>query len=173
MSKKIILLGNSSSGKSTLAKKIVQTYNFPYLDLDTIVWKSGLTAQRRNFDYVYGDILCFMENQPNWIIEGCYGDLISSISQYGNRLIFLNLDIEICLNNCRQRPWEKHKYDSLEAQNANLEMLMTWIKEYPIREDEFSLSAHRQIFAKFEGEKVEYNHNWDETEVFSWLNTQD
>jgi len=171
--KKIIILGNSSSGKSSLAQKIAEVYQIPYLDLDTIAWESGLTPQRRSFDDVYADIFEFMESNAHWIIEGCYGDLIASMSEYANQLIFLNPDIEVCLDNCRKRPWESHKYDSLEAQNANLEMLVSWIKKYPHGDDEFSLVAHGHIFKTFEGNKVEYNHNWEEKDVFSWLNPLD
>ncbi|MGY6528842.1 MAG: shikimate kinase [Cyanobacterium sp.] len=169
MANKIIILGNSSSGKSTLAKKIVATYHIPFLDLDTIAWESGLNPQRRSLEDSYGDILNFIQGKNHWIIEGCYGDLISFVGDYGNQLIFPNPDIDTCVQNCRQRPWESHKYESLEAQNTNLEMLITWIKDYPHRNDEFSLSAHGQIFDAFKGKKVEYNRNWEEKEVFSWL----
>jgi len=173
MANKIIILGNSSSGKSSLAQRIAEIDQIPCLDLDNIAWESGLTPQRRSLDDVCADIFNFTQSNSHWIIEGCYGNLIAPVSDYGNKLIFLNPNIDVCLHNCRQRPWESHKYDSLEAQNANLDMLMTWIKEYPHRDDEFSLSAHRQIFDTFEGEKVEYNYNWEEKEVFSWLNQLD
>lgn len=171
---KILIFGNSSSGKSTLAQKIVKTYHFSHLDLDTVAWKAEFkNPQRRSFKDSCTDIVDFTQDKSHWVIEGCYGDLISFISNYCHRLIFLNPDIETCVQNCRQRPWESHKYDSLEAQNTNLEMLVRWIKDYYIRDDEFSLSAHRQIFDSFKGKKVEYNHNWEEKEVFSWLNPLD
>lgn len=166
---KIIILGNSSSGKSSLASKIAELYQLSHLDLDTIAWESSSPPQRRIFSQSCQDIVTFMEDKTHWVMEGCYGDLISFVCGYADRLIFLNPSMETCINNCRQRPWEIHKYESLEAQNANLEMLIQWIQEYATRSDEFSLWAHRQIFSNFQGKKVEYNSNWIEDEVISWL----
>jgi hypothetical protein len=40
--------------------------------------------------------------------------------------------------NAFSRPWEPHKYLSKEAQDANLEMLMGWIRAY---EDKFECAA--------------------------------
>lgn len=53
------------------------------------------------------------------------------------------------------RPWEPHKYPSKEAQDANLEMLIGWIAEYETRTDTFSLAAHRALFDRFTGDKIE------------------
>jgi hypothetical protein len=41
------------------------------------------------------------------------------------------------------------------AQDANLEMLLAWIRDYQARTDMFSLSAHRALFHGFPGEKIE------------------
>jgi len=38
-------------------------------------------------------------------------------------------------------------------------MLVRWVREYETRDDEFSLRRHRQLFAQFDGEKVEYTDN--------------
>ena len=65
---------------------------------------------------------------------------------YTSLLIFLNLEVDICLQNSQKRPWEAHKYDTPEAQETNLNMLETWIKDYFVRNDEFSFSRHQQLF---------------------------
>lgn len=59
----------------------------------------------------------------------------------------------------KNRPFESHKYDSLEQQNANLSMLIEWIKQYDQREDEFSLKSHRRLFENFKGKKKEFTTN--------------
>ena len=51
------------------------------------------------------------------------------------------------------------KYASREAQDANLRMLLDWVREYETREDEFSLREHRRLFDTHEGKKVEYRSN--------------
>jgi hypothetical protein len=63
--------------------------------------------------------------------------------------------VEAYIANAEARPWEPHKYPSKEAQDKNLEMLRAWIRDYEVRDDEFSLAAHRALFDGFKGEKVE------------------
>ena len=45
---KIIIFGNSSSGKSTLAKKLSREKNLARLDLDTVAWQSENPTTRRS-----------------------------------------------------------------------------------------------------------------------------
>src|SRR5262249_45161870 len=89
-------------------------------------------------------------------------DLLGRALERATRLIFLNPGVEVCIANARARPWEPHKYPSREAQDANLEMLVRWIRDYETRADVFSLRAHRALFDSFGGGKVEV------TELASW-----
>lgn len=69
---------------------------------------------------------------------------------------FLNPGVEVCVEHCRRRPWEPEKFSSPEAQQAMLEQLVQWVREYEIRDDEYGLRRHRRIFADFDGPKKEY-----------------
>ena len=48
--KKILLFGNSSSGKSTLAKKLCADGELAHLDLDTLAWLPRSPPQRAPLD---------------------------------------------------------------------------------------------------------------------------
>lgn len=159
---KIIIMGNSSSGKSSLAKRLAQEFNLPHLDLDTLAWKPEKTPIRHDLSVSLKEIMTFINNSKNWVIEGCYGDLIENILPYTELLIYLNLEVNICLENNKKRPWEAHKYETPEAQKANLSMLESWIKDYFVRNDEFSFSYHQKLFDSFQGNKIEYKNNWNE-----------
>ena len=65
----------------------------------------------------------------------------------------MNLPIELCIENAKNRPWEPHKYDSKAAQDANLAMLIDWIAQYNQRTDTFSKSAHQKLYDEFSGNK--------------------
>jgi hypothetical protein len=65
----------------------------------------------------------------------------------------MNLDVESCIGNAKNRPWEPHKYPSKEAQDKNLSMLLNWISQYPEREDTFSKVAHENLYSGFKGSK--------------------
>ena len=153
--RKIVIFGNSGSGKTTLSNKLVDKYGMAHLDLDTCAWRDSQPPTRKPLEESQLIIRTFKQSSSEWIIEGCYADLMADVMNDAEQLIFLNPGLETCLQNCRSRPWEPHKYESLEAQNNNLEMLINWVKEYETREDEFSLKHHRILFDNFSGHKLE------------------
>ncbi len=157
--KKIIIFGNSGSGKTTLAKELVEKYSLPHLDLDSIAWENTDPPTRKALGDSASVINTFITSNKYWVIEGGYSDLLSLVIDTASKVIFLNLDIQMCVENCKERPWEPHKYETFEKQNDNLDMLLGWVKEYSLRQGCFSLLAHRKLFDNFEGDKVEYNSN--------------
>ena len=157
---RVVIFGNSGSGKSTFASEKAEHLSCSHLDLDTVAWEDGRSAPTRK-SLVDSEKLIepFLANNESWVIEGCYSDLLDLVIPNCTEIIFLNPGVEICTTNCRNRPWEAHKYGSPEEQDANLEMLLTWVRQYSQRTDEFSLLAHRKIFDNFAGEKREYTSN--------------
>ena len=153
---KVLVFGNSGSGKSTYARVLAAREGVTYLDLDSIVWEPGQIAVQRPPELVEGSLRSFIDLHPAWVIEGCYGELIRAASAHCTQLVFLNPGIDVCLANNLRRPWEQHKYASLEAQNAMLSELQEWVADYNQREDAWSYRAHREIFDAFIGPKVEH-----------------
>jgi len=150
-----LLLGNSGSGKSTLATRLAARDRLPHLDLDTLAWLPEVPPRRRPLEDSVRDIRAFTEANADWVIEGCYADLLAVLATPSTTLAFLNPGIDACIANARQRAWEPHKYESKAAQDANLEMLVAWIRGYSTRTDELSLTAHRALFDGFAGDKIE------------------
>ncbi len=150
---KIIIYGNSGSGKTRLAHKLMTENDLSSLDLDTIAWdKPGVRKDPGESLRLLQD---FIEKRSNWVIEGCYGVLIQHATKYCTELIFLNPGIDKCLENNLKRPFEPHKFNTLKEQNEKLKFLQEWVQNYEIREDEYSLKGHREIFATFKGPKKE------------------
>lgn len=152
---RILLFGNSGSGKSTLARRLGAQRGLPHLDLDTIVWEPGQVAAPRTPEAVAEALANFIQANDTWVIEGCYGELVQAASAHCTELIFLNPGLSACLANNRRRPWEPHKYDSKEAQDAMLDNLQAWVAGYYAREDDWSYRAHRRVFDAFTGNKRE------------------
>lgn len=152
---RILIFGNSGSGKSTLARKLSGEHRLAHLDLDAIVWEPGQLAAPRPADAVAASLEGFLDSHQHWVIEGCYGELVQMASPRCTRLLFLNPGLEACLANNRRRPWEPHKYASPEAQDAMLENLQAWVRDYYTRTDPWSHAAHRAIFDAFAGDKHE------------------
>ncbi len=159
MAIRIVIIGNSGSGKSTYAREWVRKKSVAYLDLDTLAWQKDSPMSRRPVDESLQDLASFMDGNNAWVIEGCYSSLLEAAISRCSQLVFLNPGTQQCVENCRARPWEPHKYASAEAQDENLQMLIDWVKSYESRADEFSLQAHRRLFGGFDGDKIEYDSN--------------
>ena len=156
---RVVIFGNSGSGKSTLARALAERHGLPHLDLDTLAFEADSPGVRRPVEVSRSDLEGWIGGRNAWVVEGCYADLLATAIAACTRLIFLNPGVETCIANCRARPFEPHKYDSPEAQDRNLDMLIEWVRAYETRNDEYSLTQHRALFDAFEGDKVEHRSN--------------
>ena len=153
---RILIFGNSGSGKTTLARTLAAKHRLVHLDLDSIVWEPGQIAVQRSAEAIAASLRQFLAEHEAWIIEGCYGELIEAATMHCTELIFLNPGLAGCLANNRRRPWEPHKYASIEQQDTMLEALQAWVADYYTRTGPWSYQEHRRIFDSYTGRKVEY-----------------
>lgn len=156
--RKVIVFGNSGSGKSTLAASL-RDEGLAHLDLDVLAWLPKRPPERRPVEQAYADIQRFISENTEWVIEGCYADLLELVRPFATEAVFMNLPVHVCQENARNRPWEPHKYKSKAAQDDNLKMLLDWIAGYVERSDALSYGAHRAIYDSFRGKKREIISN--------------
>ena len=76
---KVLVFGNSGSGKSTYARQLARQRELVHLDLDTIVWEPGKVAVQRSLEAITADLDAFLAGNSAWVIEGCYADLIEPL----------------------------------------------------------------------------------------------
>jgi hypothetical protein len=148
--RRIIVYGNAGSGKTTMARRLA----LPCLCLDHIAW--GSSAVRRPLSESIAALEAFIASHREWVIEGCYGDLVEVALPHCSELCFLNPGIEACVANCRSRPWEPSYCESPEEQQRLLGPLIDFVRAYETRTDEYGLARHRHIFALFAGPKREH-----------------
>ena len=149
----VIILGNSGAGKTTLATKISNENDIAHLDLDILAWSEDKVPTRKPLEESIESINAFLRENKHWIIEGCYADLLDYVSKEADEMLFLNVSVNDCIENCNTRSWEPHKYASKEEQDKNLDMLLGWVKEYYVRDDVFSLKSHTNLFKNFKKKK--------------------
>ena len=150
---RVAIIGNSGSGKSTLAGQLSAGQMVHTLDLDPIVWEPAQIAVPRDVDLALSDLRTFCESREQWIVEGCYGNLIEASLAYGPELIFLNPGLEQCLLNCRARPWQERKYSSKQEQDSKLPYLLQWMTDYYTRDGDMSFAVHEDLFERYRGPK--------------------
>ena len=124
---KTILLGNAGAGKSTLTRKLAENATASVLSLDEVAFENK-TATRRPLADSVAAVRNFTEANDSWVIEGCYADIVEAVLPDCEQLIFLNPGVEVCVEHCRNRPWEPTKFASAEEQNANLENFLEWVR---------------------------------------------
>lgn len=142
-----------------MANSLRVSEGLAHLDLDTLAWQATNPPTRKPLNESGRLIRRFIDSNEGWVIEGCYTDLLEQALPFANDMIFLNVPIETSISNAKKRPWEPHKYESKEAQDANLEFLMDWISQYSQRSDTFSEQAHQALFDSFDGKKVMFTSN--------------
>jgi adenylate kinase family enzyme len=152
---RIVIYGNSGSGKSTMARALAARHGVALLELDTVVWESGKVAVLRPREDIEADFERFLDSNETWVVEGCYGELVEMALPRCSELVFLNPGLEACVANNRRRPWEPHKYESAEAQDAMLSNLIEWVAGYYTRSDQWSLAYHRHIYDSYNGTRSE------------------
>ena len=123
------------------------------LDLDTLVWEPDRVAVARAAALVFADLAQFCRESDDWVIEGCYGDLVAAVLPHEPLLIFLQPGRAVCVDNCRARPWEPHKYRTKQEQDDHLEQLLRWVRSYDDLDGSMSLRGHRAVFDAYGGPK--------------------
>ena len=151
---KVLVYGNSGSGKSTCARALAAQHGLAHLDLDSIVWEPGNIAVPCEPQAVLASLVAFISTHQKWVIEGCYGELVEAASTHCTQLVFLNPGLETCQANNLRRPWEPHNYASMEQQNSMLANLQLWVADYYSRDDSWSYKVHRKIFDAHTGPKI-------------------
>lgn len=152
---RVVILGNSGSGKSLLARAIAAWGRARVLELDAVAWEPAEEPTARDESEARRLVEAFCRGGQRWVVEGCYANLVEPALAHGAKLILLDPGLEVCLAHCRARPFEPTKYASPKEQDARLEFLLSWVAEYSTRSGPLSRSGHRACFDAFDGPKLE------------------
>jgi hypothetical protein len=143
---RILILGNSGSGKSWLSRELGERLKIAPIDLDTVHWEPVGFQVARDKD-VARAIVRQIASQDIWIMEGAYGWLAQEILSRATALIWLDMPLQDCLDNLRRRgPNPRSDEKSFAA-------LLTWAAAYQERQTSSSSMGHGRLFTAFRGWK--------------------
>ena len=97
---KILIIGCSCSGKSTLARSMSQKLGIPVIHLDQLWWKAGWeTVTVEEFD----SRLHLAMNMDRWIIDGNYNRTLQQRIEKCDTIVYLDFGRWECLRGMVQR----------------------------------------------------------------------
>ena len=92
--KRILIIGNAGSGKSTFAKKLAMMTTLPLVHLDSLYWTGTWEhVDRDTFDRLLQEEL----ERPAWIIDGNFNRTIPHRLKYCDTVFYFDLPTITCL----------------------------------------------------------------------------
>lgn len=120
-SPKILVIGSSCSGKTTLAKHLNQSLEYKWVDLDNLHWLPNWQERpdEEFIELVHSEIM----SQPKWIVSGSYHSLIEdNLWQDVDTVIWLNYSLPLILYRYLIRTYRRVRYKE-ECCNGNIQTL--------------------------------------------------
>ncbi|MGJ9381920.1 DNA topology modulation protein [Salipaludibacillus sp. CF4.18] len=128
---KIILIGSSGSGKSTMARQLGDKLNVDVYHLDSLFWKPGWVEVPKNEQRETQKQLV---RKDRWIIDGDYESTVDLRMNAADTVIFLDTNRYLCLYRVVNR-WRKHRNKTRPDSGAGPDRItssfLKWVWSYP------------------------------------------
>jgi adenylate kinase family enzyme len=152
---RIVIIGNSGSGKSHLAKLLSKLHPFPVIHLDELFWTPGGFNKKRPKAEVRNEIEQKREEE-RWIAEGVFGELAELFLPRADALIHLDMDWPTCQRSLLSRGSESSRQLNPKDAEDNFQKLLAWARQYWERTDLRSHAGHLRLFSIFVGQKFTF-----------------
>ena len=160
LGKRIIVIGSSNSGKTTLAEKLAERLDAPFIELDGLHWEAGWVSADRD---VFRERVRKAIEPASWVMAGNYTRQQQDISwPVADTIVWLDLSLSTVLRRCVVRCWRRSRSNELLFGGTNRENfwehLMLWNTEKSLIA--FTLKTHRSRRRTFEalGHEPRWSH---------------
>lgn len=174
LGKRIMIMGSSSSGKSTMAKCLGELTGLPVVHLDRLYWNPGWVATP---DEELREKILKAADEPMWIMDGNNSKTRDYRLERADTVIYLDFNRYICLFRAIKRflkNYGRTRYDVGEGCPERLSFdlvkfivwtyprarnsIITWLSEINPSKQVFHLKGNKSV-KKFLKEVSENNSN--------------
>lgn len=145
IAQRLLIIGNSGSGKITLAACIMPRSQRSVLDLDAVHWRAD---GRKREELLARQTVAALAAEPRWIIEGVYGWLAEVAVARATALIWTDLPWSECQDGLLRRGLRRGMTETDRT------ALVAWAAAYWTRRTPSSWAGHLRLFEDFPGEKA-------------------
>jgi adenylate kinase family enzyme len=102
--RRVLILGNAGSGKSTVARRLHAVTGLPLVHLDTHYWKPGWVPSAPE-EWI--ETVELLAGQEHWIMDGGYSNTLFLRLPRADTVLFLDIPRRVCLFRvlCRRIAW--------------------------------------------------------------------
>jgi adenylate kinase family enzyme len=122
--KRIVVVGTTSSGKSTLAERLADKFGYDFIELDALHWEPGwreapLEVFRRRLETA--------TQGRAWVVAGNYSAVRDIVWPRAEAVIWLDYPLPIVFSRLWRRTWRRWWHQE-ELWNGNRESIWTHLK---------------------------------------------
>lgn len=161
-----VIVGNSGSGKSWLAKRLGERTFAQVIHLDEIFWLPGGFNEKRSSSEVQ-NLVDSRKAEPDWIVEGVFADLARQFLSSAQTLIWLDFPWNVCKQRLEVRGSESKSHMGRVQSEQGSRELIQWAEAYYFRSGSCCLSAHLSLFESFTAKRIRLS---TEAQVQEFLN---
>lgn len=139
---RIVIIGDSTSGKSTLGERISDALGIPFIELDALYWTPNWTPiEPEQFRKRVGDAV----QAPGWVLAGNYSPQQDISWTAADTVIWLDLPLRVIIPRIISRSWRRWRNNEL-LWGTNYERFWTQLKLWDTDESliTYTLLNHRE-----------------------------